>query len=169
LGLEWRDVRWAKDGPHFGELELRPELDKVGKGYKVPMSRTAHDLLARRFVHRNADLTLILVGYQGKPTNLRATYKAIIAACHRADLPRPLLPNHHMRRSFGRWAVMGHLTGRPVPLYVVSKWMGHASVKMTEDYLDVHTDESQQWMAEFAPTSERHEGDPGLRKDSGGQ
>ena len=76
--------------------------------------------------------------------------KAVRLACERAGLPRPDAPCHALRRTFGRWAVLGHLTGRPVPLYVVSRWMGHHSVEMTERYLDLSRESSQEWMARWA-------------------
>jgi integrase len=151
LSLEWRDVKWAEQGPGFGDLAIRPELDKAARGYSVPLSRTAHDLLARRFVQRDAHARLIMIGPKGNPTNATVTGRSIKRACKRAGLPAPTSPNHHMRRTFGRWAILGHLTGRPVPLYVVSKWLGHSTTKITETYLDVREQESADWMAEFTP------------------
>ena len=146
LGLEWRDVTWnSGPGPGYGKITVRQELDKSSKGYNVPIHVTAHDLLARRMIHRDGDR--ILAGMRGQPTTMRVTYTAIKRGCERAGLPEPSSPNHHMRRTFGRWAVIGHLTGRPVPLYVVSRWMGHSSVAMTEKYLDIKPDESADWMS----------------------
>lgn len=147
--LEWADVRWAgwDDGGGLGAVVVRPELDKAGVGYAVPQSATCHDLLMRRNRDRPADHDFVLAGAAGRPIGSESsTAKAITAACRRAGLPKPDSPNHHMRRTFGRWAVLGHLTGRPIPIYVVSKWMGHASVAMTEHYLQLDTTNSQQWM-----------------------
>lgn len=153
LGLEWRDVRWAKDeGAGFGDIVVRPELDKAGRGYRVPISRACHDALARRFVHRDAHERHVITGDRGKPTRITTAATAIIRACKRAGLPEPRpSPTHHLRRTFGRWAILGHLTGRPVPLYVVSRWMGHSTTKMTEEYLNVNQEESRDWMAEHRP------------------
>jgi integrase len=168
LSLEWRDVHWANDeGKGFGEIEVRPEWDKGGKGYRVPISAKCHDLLMRRQADRRSRSDRLLTGQAGKPTRMTTTATGIIRACHRAGLPEPKSPNHHMRRTFGRWAVLGHLTGRPIPLYVVSRWMGHSSVQITEDYLDVRSDEGQDWMAEFKPG--RAAQAPGVRNDSRGQ
>jgi integrase len=149
-GITWKDVHWnenpSKEG--YGFLEVRPELDKTHRGYHVPIHPAVHDMLARKLTERLADVDTIFVG----PKSGRAikqscvTAQAIISACKRAGLPRPDSPNHHMRRTFGRWAVLGHLTGKPVPLYVVSRWMGHASVAMTMQYLDMSHDDSTSWM-----------------------
>jgi integrase len=35
-----------------------------------------------------------------------------------------------------------------VPLYVVSRWMGHSSVAMTQRYLQLDDDTSAEWMSE---------------------
>jgi integrase len=152
ITLEWSDIRWAGVGEEgFGWLVVRPEHDKAGKGYRVPLSRACHDVLARRLVLHPDDCghSRVLSGQNGRPIrSSNHTAISIEGACRRAGLPRPDSPNHHMRRTFGRWAVLGHLTGRPIPIYVVSKWLGHASVAMTEKYLALDLSNSQQWMAE---------------------
>jgi integrase len=145
--LEWRDVRWNRgDGPGLGSVVVRPELDKAKAGYEVPMSQDCHDLLARLSPGKGAH-PFVLSGQGGKPINsVRAVVCAIHMACKRAGLPKPDSPCHAMRRTFGRWAVLGALAGRPVPLYVVSRWMGHHGVKQTEQYLDLSDEASQEWM-----------------------
>jgi integrase len=52
-----------------------------------------------------------------------------------------------MRRTFGRWAVMGHLTGTPIPLYTVSRWLGHHNTRTTLIYLDIEEEESARFIA----------------------
>ncbi len=146
MRLEWRDWRKPQRGQGgFGWIVVRPELDKAGKGYQVPISRELHAVLARRLgMH---DPTFVLTGRYGKPlAGKTVTDRAIHAACARAGLPDPSAPNHHMRRSFGRWAVLGHLTGKPVPLYVASRWLGHSSVRMTMEYLDLSEEDSTRFM-----------------------
>lgn len=148
-GVEWRDVHWNDDPTKegFGFLEVRPELDKTHKGYVVPIHPKVHDVLSRRLIHKLEGCETILAGMKGrtlKTSNI--TDRAILRACRKAELKRPDSPNHHMRRTFGRWAILGHLTGRPVPMYVVSRWMGHSSIKMTEEYLDMKRDDSTGWM-----------------------
>lgn len=147
-GLEWRDIAWAKPGAKgFGWVIVRPELDKAKNGYRVPMNRAVHDMLARRFLHRDAHVRFVLTGGNDQPiASINTSDRAIRKACKRAGLPEPSAPNHHCRRTFGRWAVAGHLTGRPVPLYILSRWYGHASINMTMKYLDVREDDSTRFM-----------------------
>lgn len=158
--IEWTDIKPGNDD-RFGFLVVRPELDKAGKGYRVPLDRVCHDVLLRRHLHRDAHETHVLTGMKGGPIRqTSSTGQAIRSACRRAGLKDPDSPNHHMRRSFGRQAVLGQLTGRPIPLYVVSKWLGHASVQMTERYLDLSHDDSARWMDEYeqGETQESREG-----------
>jgi integrase len=151
LALEWRDCLWSRaNEAGYGFIVVRPELDKAGKGYRVPIDRVCHDVLARKFLHRDAHQVYVITGKCGRPIkSSNTTEAAICAACRRAGLKRPDSPNHHLRRTFGRQAVLGQLTGRPIPIYVVSKWLGHASVGMTEYYLDLTHDDSARWMEEF--------------------
>lgn len=142
-GLQWRDVDLVGR-----TLTVRPELDKTGRGYKVPLSRRALETLDRLRVLGCEPSEPVLRGDRGDQINRHSTAFAIVRACEKAGLPRPDSPNHHMRRTFGRWAVFGQLTGRPVPLYVVSRWMGHASASMTQRYLQLDDDTSASWMEE---------------------
>ena len=150
--IEWRDIRWASaTAKGFGFVVVRPELDKAGKGYQVPICKALHDMLTRRQLHKTAHVKFVLTGMHGKPLGCNnVTGRGITRACERAKLERPQSPNHHMRRTFGRWAVLGHLTGRPIPLFVVSRWMGHASVRMTEHYLEMNFDDSAAWMEDYS-------------------
>jgi integrase len=151
-GLEWRDLVWSKPGEKgFGWVVVRPELDKAKNGYRVPMNEAVHDLLAGRFLHKDAHAVFVLTGARKKPLGSNnISDRAIRAATIDAGLntkDKPISsPNHHCRRTFGRWAVMGHLTGKPVPIYVVSRWFGHAEVSMTMKYLDIRDDDSTRFM-----------------------
>jgi integrase len=148
-GLEWRDIRWtAKDGRGFGTIVVRPELDKAGRGYSVPMSKTAHDLLFRLSSVRNEDCPFVLHSARGRKLRVSVTDPAIRRACRRAGLRAPSSPNHHMRRTFGRWAVLGQLTKRAIPVYVVMRWFGHSHIETTMSYLDLTDTDNQDWMAE---------------------
>lgn len=150
--LEWRDIVWTKPGAKgYGFIVVRPELDKAGKGYRVPMNEPLHDLLGGRFLHKDAHATFVLTGRRKegvKGNNI--TDRAIRRVVRQAGLDteeKPIKsPNHHMRRTFGRWAIFGHLTGKSVPLYVVSRWLGHSSVKMTQEYLEMSDDDSTRFM-----------------------
>jgi integrase len=151
-GLKWSDIHWNEsdeEGGGYGVIVVPRDLDKIDRGYRVPISRECHDVLFRRKIHRAAHASRVLTGHGGQPI-LRAasTDAAIRKACRRAGLATPDSPNHHMRRTFGRWAVKGQLTGRPIPVYVVSRWMGHTSIATTEHYLNITHEDSQQWIAE---------------------
>lgn len=148
LNIEWRDVGLA--GPGFGEVHVRKELDKGARGYRVPLSRRCHDLLSSL----PKQGTTVLTGMKGRPLKCQDTVQmAFERACARAKLPRAT--THFMRRTFGRWAILGHLTGRPVPLYVVSRWMGHSNTTITEHYLDIKETEDHAWMADHASLGQR--------------
>jgi integrase len=148
VNLEWRDVEWTRDGPGFGTVRVRPELDKTARGYSVPMSRACHDLLAARFARKDADERYVLTSARGGKVRVSVVDRSIRAAARKAGLGEITSPAHMLRRSFGRWAIMGHLTGRPIPLYVVSTWFGHSDTRMTQYYLDITETESQNWMEE---------------------
>lgn len=163
-GIAWKQVEWSKRPGELGLIRVPPALDKGGKGYTVPLSSKVHDMLARRAASSGDPESPVLTAKGGGPLTPPNAARAIRRACRRAGLKKPISPTHHMRRTFGRWAVHGQLTGRPIPLYAVSKWFGHSSIKMTESYLDMRADESQQWMADHSPSAVVPEGN-----DSGGQ
>ncbi len=151
IGLEWRDIEWAREGPGFGLIRVRPEADKVGRGYSVPISRKCHDMLIRRQAAKDAHERYVLTAARGGKIRVAVADRSIRAAARRAGLGDITSPAHMLRRSFGRWAVLGHLTGNPVPLYVVSRWLGHSDVQTSMIYLDITEGESQNWMAEQEP------------------
>lgn len=144
--IQWEDwERPQSPAERFGQLNIPTRLDKAGKGYKVPVSRELHDVLFRREATIKSEFCV--TGQGGRPILDRShVAKSIVRACVRAGLPRPQSPNHHMRRTFGRWAVKGYLTGTPVPLYIVSKWLGHIDPTTTLRYLDLDERESVSFM-----------------------
>ncbi|MBU6429645.1 MAG: tyrosine-type recombinase/integrase, partial [Cyanobacteria bacterium REEB65] len=146
IKLEWRDwIHPQTEEDRLGYVRVRKELDKTGAGYDVPISPELHTLLGQRFGKH--DEVFMLTGRFNKPISGRnITHRAIRSACRKAGIHVPDLPNHHMRRTFGRWAHLGLLTGTPVPLYVVSRWLGHRSIKTTLIYLDISEEQSAQWM-----------------------
>lgn len=151
IGLSWRDVRWPSDGAQgLGKIVLPARLDKVGRGYEVPLSRTAADLLSQLRRGASSPDDRVLVTLSGKPFNYESVRARIKRACGRAGLPEPDSPTHHMRRTFGRWAVLGQLTGRPVPMYVCQRWLGHSRITTTQIYLAMDEAASAHWMEEAA-------------------
>jgi integrase len=146
--LEWGDILWPEPGAkNLGWIVVRPELDKAGNGYRVPINKASGEVLKRRKLHWDGGSPIILRARRGKPILANSTTdRAIREACGKAGLKDPDSPNHHMRRTFGRWAVLGHLIGEPIPMYVVSQWLGHASLTMTMKYLDMREDDSSRFM-----------------------
>lgn len=145
--IEWSD--WARPQPgddHFGMLNVRKEITKT-KPYQVPVNQQLYELLIRREADPKRHPRYIMTGKSGRPLKTtNQTGLAIIATCQKAGLPHPHSPNHHMRRSFGRWAVLGHLTRERIPVYTVSKWLGHENVATTMIYLDLTSEESIRFM-----------------------
>lgn len=158
MKLEWRDWHHPEPGEkHLGFIVVRKEVSKSGESYKVPVSEELHDLLSRRMVDRDAHRTFILTAKRGGTLKYSTqTAKAIVKACAAADLARPQSPNHHLRRTFGRLAVRGQLTGEPVSLYVVSRWLGHKNPKTTLVYLGLEDEESARFMVPklFTPAAD---------------
>jgi len=145
ISLTWNDVEWNKDpnSSLYGRIRIRPEFDKAKRGYRVPISRKCHDVLAARVGKFDTDH--VLTGMNGKPIRLRGVVAtAILRACKSARLSKPDSPNHHMRRTFGRWAVNGDLTGEKIPIHKVSKWYGHSNIKTTMIYLNEKDDLSDE-------------------------
>lgn len=147
IHLRWDDVTLSRTDDAFGVITVRPELDKIGRGYRVPLSAKAHDVYARRWQCHSSDFPYILAGRNGLQLKRGMTDRRIRAICKKLKLPDPVSPNHMMRRSFGRWAILGHLRpGHPIPMYVVMKWLGHTNIATTHKYLDLGQEDSQQWM-----------------------
>lgn len=146
LGLEWRDVDFDR-----GEVRVRRELDKAGKGYRVPMSATANEVLGRRWTLRRDDNPLVFPGPKlGRKVPATRTYHAIGAAVRRSGITDHGRYNHVLRHSFASIAMM-----RGVPLAVVSGWLGHSSITMTQVYAHTIPEDSQRYMDRFDVTKAR--------------
>lgn len=142
LSLEWSHVDTLRS---FGRVPKH--LDKGGKGYELPLHARVKEVLERRRKARRAGEERIMYRDADQTRANRSTpSKRIIAACARAGLPRPDGPNHQCRRTFGRWAVLGHLTGTPIPMYVIQRWYGHSSITVTQSYLNLGEDDSSRFM-----------------------
>lgn len=148
LRLEWRDVVEPETpDQRLGFVVVRPELDKAGTGYKVPLSRMARDLLDRKRNDPGRHPRIIITSSRGQEiANRSVTGTAIKRRCARVGLPIPTSANHHLRRTFGRWAHFGHLTGKPIPLYTVSRFLGHKNTRTTLIYLDLSEEDGAAFM-----------------------
>jgi integrase len=149
MNLRWEHVDTASgnDQGDFGFINVPAHLDKAKKGYQVPIARRLADLLMEIRTTTNRDF--VLSGQHRKPLVWSSsTGQAIIRACKRAGLKKPDSPNHHMRRTFGRWAHFGHLVGKSIPIYAVMEMLGHASTTMTMKYLGITEKELSIYMRE---------------------
>ena len=149
VNLEWDhvDTKSGNDKGDFGFVKVPPHLDKAKKGYDVPIGRKLHDVLMRRRMTTKGEF--VLLGQNGRQIKgSSGTAQAIVRACKKAGLRKPDSPNHHMRRTFGRWAHFGHLTGASIPIYVVMMMLGHASTIMTMKYLDIKEHDLAKYMRE---------------------
>lgn len=139
LGLTWDDIDFNK-----GTVHVRAMASKSGRAYDAPMLGPARKVLERR--KRKAGRNpLVFPGPQsGKRVHLTATYKAIKAAVATAGVSDFGHYNHASRHSFATWAV-----NRGVPLAVVSRWLGHASIEQTSRYAHHDPRESSRWADHF--------------------
>lgn len=147
IAMPWAWVEWA-DGGRLGSIRIPPEAAKSGRSRRVPLHPAAHDLLALRFARDGDDGGPVFRGQAGRPIGTRHQVNhAIRASCRRAGLPE--VASHAMRRSFGRWAVLGlgPWRGRPVPVYVVSQVLGHADLRTTTSYLALDDVAADDWLA----------------------
>jgi integrase len=143
LGLEWRDVDFDA-----GMIAVRAELDKAGRGYRVPMSATARVVLMRRRAARVETVSTALVfpgPRKGKKVPSNRTFAAIGRAVRRSGVTDHGRFNHLTRHTFATHAVM-----RGVPLKVVSSWLGHSSIAMSEKYAHVIPESSRSYMDGFS-------------------
>lgn len=146
IALRWGWVDWS-DG-RFGSIRVPAPSAKSGRSRRIPLHEVAHDTLAARFARDGDDGGPILHGQTGLPINTRhQVNRAIGTACRRAGLAE--VTSHAMRRSFGRWAVLGlgPWKGRPIPIYVVSQILGHADIKTTLIYLALDDTSADDWIA----------------------
>lgn len=141
LALEWRDVDFAR-----GVVVVRASESKSGRRYEVPLSGEANEVLSRRWADRSREPGQPLVfpsPRTGRAMTRSGIGEALVTALKRAGVPDRGSRNHIMRHTFASHAIMAG-----VPLYVVSQWLGHSSVKMTERYAHLAPSESQRQMAE---------------------
>ena len=153
IALRWSWVQWGQgQRERYGSIRVPAEAAKSGRSRRIPLHETIHDLLMQRFLRDGDDGGPILRGQSGRPIrNSKHVALCLNLACKRAGLPE--VGTHTMRRTFGRWAVLGvgPWKGRPVPMFVVSRWMGHADMSQTAIYLDLEEVASDDWMSGAAP------------------
>jgi integrase len=132
--LEWGDVQG-------NEIQLRAELSKNRKAYRICMNRELAELIERRRQERaiatpqGAAICRYIFHRNGKPLgNFR---EAWVAACAAAGCPGTI--PHDMRRSAVR-----NLVRAKVPRSIAKKWTGHESDTVFERYNIIEGDDMQE-------------------------
>ena len=150
LSLEWADVDFAA-----GVIRVRAVNSKSGKAYNAPLLGRARDVLER--LHYTAETKLVFAGPIKKlRVHPGATFAAIKRAVGRAGVSDHGKYNHILRHTFATWAV-----NKGVPLKVVSQWLGHASITMTEVYAHADPTEMKRWADRFGQMLEATANNPG--------
>ena len=140
LGLEWKSVNFER-----GVVMVRQEHSKSGRWYEVPMSASANEVMARRWNARDGNNPLVFPGPRsGKRMKTKIPYDRLQGVVRKLKLPDHGHYNHILRHTFATHAVM-----KGVPLLIVSAWLGHHSIKMTEKYSHVIPSESHRQMEAF--------------------
>lgn len=106
-------------------LRLSGSRTKTGKGRDIPINETLHRLL--KSLPRPIDKTKPVFTKKGKPiskTILKLGWKAALEA---SEIDH--LRFHDLRHTAASW-----LVAAGVPLYEVSRILGHSSIRMTERY-----------------------------------
>lgn len=144
IAAEWSWLRFEGDAPV--SITVPKEVAKSGKARTVPIR---HRAVIELIASLDRECPRLLTGQGGRPIGAKeSVLKPLRAACIRAGLAP--VGSHAMRRSFARWAVLGQgpWKGRAVKMYVVSRWLGHASLAQTSDYLALDEDSSEDWMGD---------------------
>lgn len=131
LALRWRAVDMK-----LRQIYIEPETEKAGRGRPVPMT----DVLYAEFVRLRSvrpkpaldNSDHVFVFENGRPVRVGPLRTMFVKAKERADLPLEKKQNfrfHDMRHTAASLMV-----AEGVPLFDVSRILGHSSVRMTERY-----------------------------------
>lgn len=147
IELRWSWVEW-ESGEKYGAIRVPAAQSKSGRSRRVPMCAPLHDLLFERLATEKGEKGPILRGQSDRPIrNAKHVGICLGLACERAGLPR--VGTHACRRTFGRWATLGRgpWQGKPIPIYAVSKALGHSDLKTTQLYLALDDESADDWFA----------------------
>ncbi len=117
-------------------IEVRRAIDTRGRVTSpkhdverdVPISRQVSAALKR--LERRGDY--VITRKDGGALGYRVMYKNIVQLYSLAGVPKPSMPRHCLRHSYG-----SELARAGVPIAVIAKLMGHVSIVTTQRYLTV--------------------------------
>jgi integrase len=135
LNLQWRDVRWTVPRRKYGVLVCRKELAKGKREYAVPLIGPLHDILASRQAQSPDALPTdpIWPGrIPGQGYSRNAFSSKMVRAIKAAGVAYKGHECHAIRKTFACLAA-----ARGVNPRVLQSWLAHASIAMTDIYMDV--------------------------------
>ncbi len=137
----------------WGEVQIRKKLILVGsKSYitksrrirYVPMSKTVDEIFIKKHRTNFGKDRLVFCKTNGFPYQVDYISKKFKNACKKLKLPGSY-HLHCLRATLG-----SELISKGVPIYTVSKLLGHSSVKVTEEhYLGLTIDDVKQAMSKI--------------------
>jgi integrase len=141
------EMRWSwlrRGDGKGGSIVVPASVAKSKRSRRIPLHSAAAKVLREIEMLGNGDP--VFRGPRGGKVKVCEFSKWAKRATEKANLPR--VGSHAMRRTFGRWAVLGQgpWEGRPVSPYVVSKLLGHSSLATTELYLALDDASADEWM-----------------------
>lgn len=114
LSMEWNQVRWDRN-------EIVIPRTKSGTPRIVPLTAEARRILDTTVRHLRSDYIFV----KADGTRYGKLTRGLAGACKRAEIKD--LRWHDLRRTCGSWMLQDG-----VSIEVVSKWLGHGSIAVTE-------------------------------------
>lgn len=136
VAMEWSWIDQAN-----GLIVVPRMADKGGKGYSIPMTATAKEVLRRRKAETGGS-PLVFPGRRGKRRSTSAFATALNRATAKAGVPRG--NPHDLRHTVARLLCL-----EGTPITVVQAILGHSSITMTQRYSSFGTDQTAAWMKSF--------------------
>ena len=137
----------------WNEVHLRNKVIQVGsKNYVtkskriryIPMNKTVEEIFIKKHRKFTRSDGLVFCKTNGFPYQVDYISKKFKIACKRLNLP-PTYHLHCLRASLG-----SELIKKGVPIYIVSRVLGHSSTKVTEEhYLGINIDDVRQAMGKI--------------------
>ena len=132
LTLEWNQVDFKE---RFLILDNRSHVTKSKKVRSIPLTNKAIHILEERERNKRSSLVFTLRQKPISQTNLTHKFRKYSKS---ANINQKLT-FHSLRHTFASWLVQ-----RGVPIYSVSKLLGHSSVNVTQIYSHLNTDSLRQ-------------------------